>query len=98
MEIWPTIEEFSAIMGEPDVSTPILSTIGKDSTDLAHDLLGISLAVVQQWLMLNKLNIYMVFAYISRLAVPMADRVRFNYLNVFYLCPLVRYFLVHETY
>ena len=35
-------------MGEPDVSTPILSTIGKDSTDLAHDLLGISLAVVQQ--------------------------------------------------
>ena len=35
-------------MGELDVSTLILPTIGEDSIDLVHDLLGISLAVVQQ--------------------------------------------------
>ena len=41
----PTLEEFSAIIGEPKVSTLILPTIGEDFTNLAHDLLGISLAV-----------------------------------------------------
>ena len=98
MEIWPTIEEFSAIMGELDVSTLILPTIGEDSTDLVHDLLGISLAVAQQWCMLNKLNIHFVFACFSRLAVPMASKVCSYYLNVFCLCLIARYFMVHETY
>ena len=39
----------------------------------------------------------MVVAYFSQLVVSMTGRRRFHYLNAFYLCLLVRYFLVHET-
>ena len=67
-------------------------------SNLAHDLLGISLTVTQQWCMLDHLNIHTVFAYFSRLVVPMTSRKRSHYLNTFYLCLLARYFLVHETY
>ena len=98
VEICPTIEEFSAFMGKPDVSTLTLPTIGKDFADLAHDLLGISLVVARWWCMLNKLNIRIVFAYFSWLAVPVASRVHSYYLNAFCLCLRARYFLVHETY
>ena len=88
-------------MGEPNVSTLILPTMSEDFADMAHDLLGISLVAVQQWYTLNKLNICMVFAYLSRLAVPVAGRggrACSHYPNAFYLCLLARYFLVHETY
>ena len=88
-------------MGEPDVSTLILTTISEDFANLAHDLLGISLVAAQQWYMLNKLNICMVFAYLSRFAILVAGKVgraRSHYLNAFYLCLLARYFLVHEAY
>ena len=36
MEICLTLEEFSAIMGEPDVSTLILSTPDKDFSNMAQ--------------------------------------------------------------
>ena len=98
MEICPTIEEFNVIMGKPDVSTLFIPTTSEDFADLAQDLLGISLAVAQQWCTLNHLNIRMVFAYFSQLAIPVASRVRSHYLNAFCLCILARYFLVHETY
>ena len=98
VEICPTIEEFSAIIGKLDVSTLILPTIGEDFVNLTYDLLGISLATTQQWCMLNKLNIRMVFTYFSQLAIPMAGRAHSHYLNAFLLCLLARYFLVHEAY
>ena len=47
--------------------------------------------------MFNKLNICSVFAYFSRLTIPMAGRPCSHYLNAFNLCLHVRYFLVHET-
>ena len=46
VEICPTLEEFSTIMGKPEVSTLIIPTTAKDFADLVHDLLGISLVVV----------------------------------------------------
>ena len=88
-------------MGVPNVSNLIPSTMSEDFVDLAHDLWGISLVAVQQWYTLNKLNICMVFAYLSRLVVLMAGRVGracSHYLNAFYLCLLARYFLAHEIY
>ena len=97
MEICPTLEEFSAIIGKPEVSTLILPTTSEDFANLAYDLLGISLVMAQQWCTLDHLNICTVLAYFSRLVVPMTGRRRFHYLNAFYLCLLVRYFLVHET-
>ena len=47
MKICPTLEEFSAIMGEPDVSTLILPTTDEDFSNLAQQLLGIPLAMAQ---------------------------------------------------
>ena len=98
VEICSTIEEFSAIIGEPDFSTLILPTIGEDFVDLAHDFLGISLVMALQWCMLNKLNTRLVLAYFSQLAILVAGRACSHYLNAFCLCLLARYFLVHETY
>ena len=66
MEICPTLEEFSAIMGEPDVSTFILPTTDEDFPVMAQQLLGIPLAMAQRWCILNKLNIHMVFTYFSQ--------------------------------
>ena len=45
VEIYPTLEEFSAIMGEPDISTLIFPTTNGDFFDMAHQLLGIPLAM-----------------------------------------------------
>lgn len=47
--------------------------------------------------MFDKLNIHSIFAYFSRLTIPMVGRSRSYYLNAFCLCILVRHFLVHET-
>ena len=97
VEICLTLEESSAIMGEPDISTLILPTTDEDFSDLAHQLLGIPLAMAQRWCMLNKLNVHMVLMYISQSNVPLAGVQRSQYLNAFCLCLPTRYFLVHET-
>ena len=80
------------------VSTLILPTIGEDFANLAHDLLGISLPVAQQWCTLDHLDIHTVFAYFSRLVVLVTSRKRSHYLNAFYLYLFARYCLVHEAY
>ena len=46
VKICPTLEEFSAIMGEPKVSTLILPTIGRDLLALVQAPLGVSLNTV----------------------------------------------------
>jgi len=96
VEICPTIEEFNAIMGEPEVNTLILPTIGGDLIALVQALLGVSLDTAQHWYMFNKLNIHLVFAYFSRLTVPVAGRSCTYSLNAFCVCLPMRYFLVHE--
>jgi len=98
VEICPILEEFSAIMSKPKVSTLILPTTGEDFANLDHDLLWISLTVARQWHTLDHLNIHMAFTYFSQLAVSMIGRRRSHYLNAFCLCLLTRYFLVHEIY
>ena len=46
----------------------------------------------------GKLNILLIFAYFSWLAIPMTDILHSRFLDAFCLCILARYFLVHETY
>ena len=94
VEICPTLEEFSAIMGEPEVSTLILPTIGGDRFALVQALLGVSLNMTQHWCMFDKLNIHSIFSYFSRLTVPITGRPCSHYLNAFCLCILAKYFLV----
>ena len=45
MELCPTLDEFNAIMGKPDVSTLILPITDKDFFNMAHQLLQIPLAI-----------------------------------------------------
>ena len=47
VEICPTIEEFNAVMGELEINTLILPTIGGDLAALAQALLGVSLDMAQ---------------------------------------------------
>ena len=97
MELCPTLEEFGAIMGEPDLGSIILPTLEEDLSDLACQLLGVPLSMAKRWCPLNKLNVHMVFKYFSQQDVPLAGVKSFQYLNAFCLCILMRYFLVHET-
>lgn len=90
MEISPTLEEFSAIIGEPKVSTLIFPTIGEHLFSFVQALLGVSLDTAWHWCMFDKLNIRSIFAYFSWLTVPVTSRPCYNYLNAFYLCILVR--------
>jgi len=45
VELCPTLEEFSAIMGEHDFNAIILPTLEEDLSDLAYQLLGVPLAM-----------------------------------------------------
>ena len=78
MEICLILEEFSAIMGKPDISALILPTTSEDLSNLAHQLLGIPLAMAQKWCRLNKLNTRMVFIYFSLKNVPLAKEQHFH--------------------
>ena len=84
-------------MGESEVNTLILPTIGRDLLALVQALLEVSLVTAQHWCMFNKLNIHSIFAYFSLLIVLLAGRSHSYYLNAFCLYLLVIYFLVHET-
>jgi len=52
MELCPTLKEFGVI---------ILLTLKEDLSDLAHQLLGVPLAMAKRWCKSNKLNVFMVF-------------------------------------
>jgi len=49
VELCSTLEEFSAIMGEPNVNSLILPTTDEDFSVIAQRLLGISLGMAQRW-------------------------------------------------
>ena len=94
----PTLKEFSAIMGEPSMNEIVFPTIGGDLPTLIQALLGVPLEKAKQWCVFGKLNVHLIFAYFSQLAIPTTNIPRSLFLNAFYLCMLARYFLVHETY
>ena len=60
--------------------------------------MGVPPEKAKQWCVFGKLNVRLIFAYFSRLAVPTTDILHSRFLNAFCLCMLARYFLVHETY
>ena len=84
-------------MGEHNFGALILPTLEEDLANLAHQLLGVPLALVKRWCKSNKLNVFMVFKYFSKKEVPLARMKRSHHLNTFCLCILTRFFLVHET-
>ena len=84
MELCPTLEEFGAIMGEPDLGSIILPTLEEDLSDLAFQLLGVPLSMAKRWCPLNKLNVHMVFKYFSQQDVPLAGVKSYQYLNAFF--------------
>ena len=98
VQICPTFEEFSAIMGEPLVNNLVFRTISGDLPTLIQVLLGVPLKRAKQWCVFGKVNVCLIFAYFSLLVVPTTEILRFRFLNAFHLCMLARYFLVHETY
>ena len=61
VEICPTLEEFSAIMGEPKVNTLIFPTMGGDLPSLIQALLGVSLDTAKHWCVFGKLGIRLIF-------------------------------------
>ena len=65
VEICPTLEEFSAIMGEPLVNDLIFPTMGGDLPTLVQTLLGVPLEKAKLWCVFGKLNIRLIFAYFS---------------------------------
>ena len=83
VEICPTLEEFSAIMGELKVSTLIFPTISGDLLVLVQALLRVSFDTAWHWCMFDKLNIRLIFAYFSRLTIPVTGRPRSYDLNAF---------------
>ena len=85
-------------MGEPSVNDLVLPTMDGDLPTLIQALLGVPLEKAKQWCVFGKLSVHLIFAYFSRLTIPMIDIPRSQFLNAFYLCMLARYFLVHETY
>ena len=98
VEICPTLEEFSAIIGEPSMNDLVFPTMGGNLPTLIQALLGVPLEKEKQWCVFGKLNVHLIFAYFSRLAIPMTEILRSRFLNAVCLCMLARYFLVHDTY
>jgi len=49
VKLCQTLEEFGATMGEHDFSAIILPTLKEDLSDLAHQLLGVPLAMAKRW-------------------------------------------------
>ena len=71
--------------------------MGGDLPTLIQALLGVPLEKAKQWCIFGKLNVRLIFAYISLLIVPMTNIPCPRFLNAFFLCILASYFLVHGT-
>ena len=61
-------------------------------------MLGVPTATVNRWCVFGKLNFRLVFEYFFGLALPEVERPHSYFLRVFFLCALVRYFLVQNLY
>ena len=59
VKIYPTLKEFSAIMGEPLVNDLVFPTMGGDLPTLIQAFLGVPLEKEKQWCVFGKLNIHL---------------------------------------
>ena len=94
IELYPTIEEFGAIMGESEINDLIFPTMGGDLPSLLQVILGIPSTMANMWCVFGKLNLRLVFKYFSGLALLMGERPHSYFFRAFCLCALIRYFLV----
>ena len=98
IKLYPTIEEFAAIMGELEIDDLIFSTMGGDLPSLLQVVLGVPETTTNRWCVFGKLNLRVAFDYFSDSGLPKGERPRSYYLRAFFLCALVRYFLVQKSY
>ena len=82
---------------QSSVNNLVFPTMGGDLPTLIQALLGVPLEKTKQWCIFGKLNVHLIFAYFSRLIVPMTNILCSRFLNAFFLCILASYFLVHGT-
>ncbi|KAL0001463.1 hypothetical protein SO802_015244 [Lithocarpus litseifolius] len=59
----PTLEEFGAIMGEPELGSIILPTLKEDLFDMAHQLFGVPLTMAKRWCTFDKVECLHGFKY-----------------------------------
>ena len=101
IELYPIIEEFAAIMGEPDWTGDWWSHLpyhGWGSPPLLQVVLGIPSTTTNRWYVYGKLNLKLVFEYFSDSTLLVGERPHSYFLYVFCLCALARYFLVQNSY
>ena len=98
IELCPTIEKFAAIMGELEIDDLIFPTIGGHLPSLLQVVLGVPETTANRWCVFGKLNLRLAFDYFSDSGLPEGERPRLYYLYAFFLCALVRYFLVQQSY
>ena len=63
IELYPTIEEFGAIMGEPKIDDLIFLTMGRDLPSLLQVVLGVLSITTNRWCVFGKLNLRLVLEY-----------------------------------
>ena len=98
IELCLTIEEFVAIMGEPEIDDLIFPTIGRDLPSLLWVVLGILFTIANRWCVFGKLNLKLVFEYFSHSTFHEGERPHLYFLRAFCLCAFARYFLVQNSY
>ena len=96
IELCPTIEEFAAIMGEPEIDDLIFPTMVGDLPSLLQVVLGVLESTANRWCVFGKLNLRLVFDYYFDSGLPKGERPHSYYLHAFCLCTLARYFLVQQ--
>ena len=97
IELCPTIEEFTAIMGESKIDDLIFPTMGGDLPSLLLVVLGVPETTANRWCVFGKLNLRLVFDYFSSSGLHEGERPQSYYLHAFCLCSLARYFLVQQS-
>ena len=65
IELCPIIEEFGAIIGEPEIDDLIFLTMGRDLPSLLRVVLGVPATMTNRWCVFGKLNLRLVFEYFS---------------------------------
>ena len=98
IDLCPTIVEFGAIMGEPEIDDLIFPTMGRDLPSLLLVVLGVLAAMANRWCVFGKLNLRLVFEYFSDSAHLEGKRPHMYFLRAFCLCAFARYFLVQNLY
>ena len=98
IELCPTIEEFGAIIGEPEIDDLIFPTMDGDFPSLLRIVFSVPFATANRWCVFGKLNLRLVFKYFSGSGLLVGERPRTYFLRAFCSCALARHFLVQKSY